>query len=195
MEREVSPQKETVMKKSLTIIGALAAASCAGLAWAGHIQSSRYFVPSPSMEPTFQFQSQVAVDTGHYKKPGQVKRGDVVIYSLSQTPHGAPFIKRVVGLPGDRVRLFGTSVWVNGHQLPHTLQSRSSHALVFREASGTTSYTVEYQPKPAAPARREATVTVPQGAFFVIGDNRDNSYDSRDYGAIAFTAITAKAVP
>ncbi len=183
------------MKKSLTIIGALAAASCAGLAWAGHIQSSRYFVPSPSMEPTFPFQSRVTVEKSHYKEPGQVKRGDVVIYSLSLASHEAPLIKRVVGLPGDCVRLSGTSAWVNGHQLPHTLQSRSSHALVFREASGTTFYTVEYQPKPAAPARREATVTVPHGAFFVMGDNRDNSYDSRDYGAVAFTAITAKAVP
>jgi len=104
-------------------------------------------------------------------------------------------IKRVIGLPGDHVRLYGTSIWINGQPLPHTPVRQTADAQVFQESSRGASYTVAYQRTPQSSLKRAVTIAVPQNTIFVLGDNRDDAYDSRYLGPLPFASIVGKQVP
>jgi len=100
---------------------------------------------------------------------------DVVIFEAPKN-EDYDYIKRIVGLPGDRVKVQGGKVYVNGQ-----LYDESGYLDVrIRTHSG-------------AYAREGLTTTVPPGSYFVIGDNRDNSSDSRDWGPVPFENIVGKA--
>jgi signal peptidase I len=88
---------------------------------------------------------------------GQPQRGDVVVFQ-NPSGHGPDFVKRIIGLPGEQVEIRGKAVYINGRLL--------------RQAWG------RHTPYPAA-GDNFGPVRVPPGQYFVMGDNRDNSYDSR----------------
>lgn len=183
--------------KHSLVAGTLIVAAFAVVAAAGcqaHTQTQQYVVPSPSMEPTLPLQSTVSVQKHPYASVAQVQRGDVIVCTTPKLGQ-ALLIKRVIGLPGDHVRLYGTSIWINGQPLPHTPVRQTADAQVFQESSQSVSYTVAYQRTPQSSLKRAVTIAVPQNTVFVLGDNRDDAYDSRYLGPLPFASIVGKQVP
>jgi signal peptidase I len=111
-----------------------------------------------------------------------IRRGDVVVFKYPEEPD-RDFIKRVIGLPGETLELRHKQVYIDGRPLDepyvHFLVPPSSHAQEFA------AYDVreEYGP-----------VTVPPGHYFVMGDNRDNSQDSRYWGFLPRDYVKGKAL-
>jgi len=114
-------------------------------------------VKGSSMEPCLHDGDRLVVDRVSYSL-ADVQRGDVVVLRYPRNP-AVDFVKRVVALPGDRVEMHGGTLFVNGAP---------------RDAYG------------CIPDRQElALLTVPGGNYFVLGDNRPISCDSRDFGLVA----------
>jgi signal peptidase I len=115
---------------------------------------------------------------------GSVKRLDIVVFKYPEEPE-RDFIKRVIGLPGDTVELRSKKVYVNGQPLDepyvHFLEGPSHGA----EGAEVTSFDVR---------ERYGPVTVPPDQYFVMGDNRDNSQDSRYWGFLRRDYIKGKAL-
>jgi signal peptidase I len=115
---------------------------------------------------------------------GTVKRDDVVVFKYPEEPD-RDFIKRVIGLPGETVEVREKKVYVNGKPLDepfvHFLEPISDTSQ-FREV---TSFDVR---------ERYGPVTVPANQYFVMGDNRDNSQDSRYWGFLPRDYIKGKAL-
>ena len=154
-----------------------------------------YFIPSGSMEPTLLLGSRIPFQLKAYKNIAQVQRGDIVAYTRTDraTGEAVEFFKRVVGLPGDKVQLSGTRISLNGQTLSHVLLRRKGKVTVYQETNGKTSYAVQYGDN-VIPAPAFSTV-VPADQLLCLGDNRDNSYDSRYTGAVPFATIIGKKMP
>ncbi len=110
-----------------------------------------------------------------------IRRGDIVVFKYPDEPQ-RDFIKRVIGLPGETIELRNKKVYVNGQPLsePFVHFLEASH-----EASEVTPFDVR---------ERYGPVQVPQNQYFVMGDNRDNSQDSRYWGFLPRHYIKGKAV-
>jgi signal peptidase I len=154
-------------------------------------------IPSESMENTLLIGDYLLVDklryggggTWNYLMPYRpVRRGDIIVfrYPLNPTQH---FVKRVVGVPGDRVRLINRQVYVNGTSLRenYVVHSSAVHD-VFRDEFPRLNLPVPgldgawwLQMKKLV---EDGELIVPQGSYFVLGDNRDESSDSRYWGFV-----------
>jgi len=99
-----------------------------------------------------------------------IERGDIVVFRYPRDPEKS-YIKRVIGLPGDRIRIDHGQVWVNGRML--------------REP---------YVPAIYRDTRSMAEMTVPEDYYFMMGDHRSISSDSREFGPVARDLIYGKAV-
>ena len=145
-------------------------------------------IPSGSMKETLQIGDHILVNKFIYgiKLPyiqstlipiTQPQRDDIVVFEFPEDKD-KDFIKRVVGIAGDVVEVRNKKVWVNG---------------VLQEGS----YIVNSDPhiflKSLQPRDNFGPVTVPEHALFVMGDNRDHSYDSRYWGFVDLKAIKGKA--
>ena len=110
-----------------------------------------------------------------------IERGDVVVFKYPDEPE-RDFIKRVIGLPGDTLELRNKKVYVNGQGLDepyvHFLEPAS-------QAQEVTSFDVR---------ERYGPVRVPDGQYFVMGDNRDNSQDSRYWGFLPRHYVKGRAL-
>jgi signal peptidase I len=110
-----------------------------------------------------------------------IRRGDIVVFKYPDEPD-RDFIKRVIGLPGDTLELRNKKVFVNGQPLDepyvHFLETPSN-------AEEVTSFDVR---------ERYGPVKVPDAQYFVMGDNRDNSQDSRYWGFLPREFIKGKAL-
>ena len=145
------------------------------------------------------------------KRFGEVRRGDIIVFKFPKDPK-VTYLKRVIGLPGDDVQLKGRAVWVNGQPLPeqHVMVKLDSPAL---------SLLPEIRVEPPPPGARyrvyfdaeqePAEMTtgpfgemyglatpakVPPDSFFVLGDCRDNSMDSRYWGFVPRANVVAKPI-
>lgn len=164
-------------------------------------------VPTGSMKPTIQEGDRVVVNKLAYDlkvpfttvnifKWDNPKRGDIVV--LFSPQGGTRLVKRVVALPGDRVELRENQLFVNG------LPARQSETRGVSDEQGTPVYILDedlfghqhkMQVTPGITAMRDwGPETVPAGHYFVLGDNRDNSHDSRFLGPIERRRIVGKAV-
>src|SRR6266545_5028726 len=116
---------------------------------------------------------------------GSLKRNDVVVFKYPEEPD-RDFIKRVIGLPGETVELREKKVYINGTPLNepyvHFLQQTRNGGSEFNEV---TSFDVR---------ERYGPVTVPPNQYFVMGDNRDNSQDSRYWGFLTRELVKGKAL-
>jgi signal peptidase I len=130
-------------------------------------------------------------------KLGQPARGDVVVFRLPSDP-STNYIKRLVGLPGDHVTVREKRVWVNGELQPVTMDGvyegfGHTGAQLAVEQLGTVPHRVLYIPgRPSY----DFDDVVPAGHYFFMGDNRDNSRDSRfpEVGFVAEELVVGKAV-
>lgn len=128
------------------------------------------------------------------------RRGDIVVFI---SPHdGKRLVKRVVGVAGDTVELRNNRLLLNGEPLAYEVVSDAERALLAPTLPETWPLAIEQLPghphpvlsKPASAAMRNfATVTIPAGSVFVMGDSRDDSFDSRFFGPVERSRILGKA--
>lgn len=127
-----------------------------------------FYIPSGSMEPTLMINDRILVAKFLYRfQP--VARGDVIVFRYPLNPQ-RDFVKRVMGLPGERAQLKEGVVYVNGQRV-------SEKGYTIMPDFGN------YGP-----------VVVPRGDYFVLGDNRNNSEDSRFFGYVPRANIIGKAI-
>ncbi|NNC23040.1 signal peptidase I [Salinisphaera sp. USBA-960] len=168
-------------------------------------------IPSKSMVPTLlvgdfvlaeKFAYGLRLPVTHTKilSTGEPQRGDVMLFRYPENP-AANYIKRVVGLPGDTVTYKNDQLYVNGKKVARTKKGtyRGPNASVRRPMTlfseklpGSTN------PHPilhivTRGGLNQKTVTVPEGKYFVMGDNRDNSDDSRDWGFVPAHNLVGRA--
>ena len=150
---------------------ALAAWMIGLLPWETWLKSQvrSFKIPSSSMEPTL-----LVGDRIWAKRADILARGDLIVFHPPDRPH-IDYIKRVIGLPGEQLRIKEQIVYVGGQPLVEP-------------------YTIHSDPFSRAPGRDDfGPITVPAGCYFVMGDNRDNSRDSRSFGPVPETNIFGRA--
>jgi signal peptidase I len=126
-------------------------------------------VEGTSMMPGLEDQERIFVNKFVYRwEP--IQRGDIVVFRYPRDTSKS-YIKRVIGVAGDRVRIQNGQVYVNGEALDE-----------------------DYVPSDYADARSYGEVVVPPNSFFVLGDHRTMSNDSRDFGTVNDRFIYGKAV-
>ena len=126
-------------------------------------------VEGTSMLPGLQDQERIFINKFVYKLEA-INRGDIVVFHYPFDPSKS-YIKRVIASSGDRVRIIEGQVYVNGHPLKE-----------------------RYVPGEYFDYRSMTEITVPQHSYFVLGDHRSLSNDSRDFGPVDETYIYGKAV-
>jgi signal peptidase I len=129
--------------------------------------SERIRVESISMQPTLYPGDYVIVNKLAYRFKGNPDRGDVIVFRYPPNPEAIPYIKRVIGLPGDRIHVANGKVYVNDQSV--------------------------IEPYLVVPTNRGGDWTVPAGQLFVMGDNRNNSSDSRSWGYVPLENIIGRA--
>ena len=154
-------------------------------------------IPSESMENTLLIGDYLLVDKLRYGGGGiwdhimpyrPIHRGDIVVFHYPVNP-SQHFVKRVVGIPGDRVRLIHGEVHVNGATLkePYVRHSSQIRDLYRDEFPRLNTYAPEVTSKWWVEMRKmveDGELIVPEGNYFVLGDNRDESLDSRYWGFV-----------
>jgi signal peptidase I len=166
-------------------------------------------IPTGSMIPTLNIGDFIVVNKFAYglRLPvtgtriidiGEPKRGDVMVFIPPHDPNY--FIKRVIGLPGDHIRYENNIVYVNGEPLPQEQIGvlREKGVMLSRETVGGVThdiYTVATQrfSRSYDWLQPEGAV-IPEGQYFMMGDNRDNSLDSRYWGPASEARVVGKAV-
>jgi signal peptidase I len=118
-----------------------------------------------------------------YRLPSlrQPHRGDIIVFKYPQDEK-RDFIKRIVGIPGDTVQVRGQQVFINGRPLDESYVRRSQSALGQTGSPSFCGYAYACEP-----------LVVPTDSYFVMGDNRDNSQDSRYWGFVKRDKIKGKA--
>jgi signal peptidase I len=155
-----------------------------------------YVVPTGSMENTVLIGDHLIVDRLVYAEPGPVsryllpysgvQRGDIIVFAYPLDPKQA-YVKRAIGLPGDRIRIVDKVVYVNGRPLEEPYKrvlpfSRSAFADHFPARLDVQLYPRGQEM--LARHVRDGELVVPDGHYFALGDNRDNSDDSRFWGLV-----------
>ncbi len=168
------------------------------------------WVPSGSMKPTIMEGDLVFVNKLAYdlKVPftywrlaqwDQPRHGDIVVFFSPKD--GTRLVKRVVGFPGDTIEMKNNVLWLNGRQMNYDVVQPNAfvreiyedpRAVVARERTEDGSHWV--MALPSRPALRSfGPVVVPEGKYFMMGDSRDNSFDSRFFGLVDRRVIVGKA--
>ncbi len=179
-----------------------------------------YKVPTGSLEPTVmpgdfiavnQFAYGVKFPIGNYKMiaTGEPKRGDIVLFHYPPDPK-VIYVKRLIGEPGDRIEYKNKVLYINGKKQPQHLVG---HDFDYGDGPGQTAPVDVYQEnldgvwhnifqRPGSTdggfdmqsdAQGDFSYTVPKGMYFMMGDNRDNSADSRYFGAVPENYIIGQA--
>jgi signal peptidase I len=137
-----------------------------------------FTIPSGAMQPTLLVGDYVMVDKSAYRSRAP-RRGDVVVFAYPPDER-RDFIKRVVALPGEQVLIRGNQVYVNCTPLQEPYVKLDSS---FRSPPGYCGYAYGCEP-----------ITVPHDSYFMMGDNRDNSQDSRYWGFVKREKLKGRAV-
>ena len=130
-------------------------------------------VQQQSMEPNFHAGDYLISSRQSYKLFGEPQRGDVIVFKselLDDNGNEKNLIKRIIGLPGDVIEITDGYVYVNGEKIQE-----------------------DYLPGQGISGEMDA-ITVPENQLFVMGDNRENSLDSREVGCIPLKEVLGKVV-
>lgn len=167
-EKQPQPKAENPWTEALKTI-ALSAVLAFGIR--SFVAEARY-IPSGSMLPTLQINDRLIIDkiSYNFRNP---ERGDIIVFSptdaLKQQNFKDAFIKRLIGLPGDKVEVKDGKVFLNNQPLKENyIEERPNYNF--------------------------GPVTVPPNQFLVLGDNRNNSYDSHYWGFVPRDRIIGRAV-
>lgn len=180
-----------------------------------HFVIEPFKIPSASMVPTllvgdfifvnkFKYGFQIPFKAKRFVKFKDPKRGEVIVF-IYPKDEKKDFIKRVIGVEGDKINMKGNVVYVNGEPVgmirkgTYTFKSRTGGFLekgdLFEEKIGKRKHKVLYtdvgEPNPDF---EFLPTTVPKGHVFVMGDNRDNSLDSRAWGFVPLDNLKGEAL-
>ena len=174
-----SPRRRRRRRRALTetVITILVAVLLAGLVRAFAFQT--FWIPSASMVPTLSVYDRIVVQKAFFSWH-DVREGDIVVFSHPPLDHcGGPqqgdLVKRVIALPGQTIYSSGNSIYIDGRLLAEP-------------------YLPRYDPLGPAIASRQHPYRVPPGDFYLLGDNRAISCDSRYWGPITGSSIVGKVV-
>ena len=145
-------------------------------------------IPSGSMEPTLEIGDHLLVNKFIYgiKIPftsinlfpwRSPQRGDVIVFIYPLEPN-KDFIKRVIGVEGDTVSIVNNKLYINGVEAPDPHAVYSKNTILLGDLQNLDNF---------------GPVTVPKGSLFVLGDNRDRSFDSRFWGCVPLKDVLGKA--
>lgn len=127
--------------------------------------TARIQVRSVSMQPTLYEKDYVLVNKLAFRL-GEPQRGDIIVFNPPLAGETEPYIKRIIGLPGDTITIGNGQVTVNGAVLQEPYLNTASNG--------------------------SGTWVIPEGHLFVMGDNRNNSSDSRQWGMVSLEAVLGK---
>lgn len=175
-----------------------------GVGYALHVRSNlfeAFRIPAVSMRPTIGVNDRILVDKTAYTGAGP-QRGDVVVFHPPTGEWRSHYVKRIVALGGDTVSMRNGDLYVNGQRLrrepvrPDALgqdAASMSQSPIRWEYNGTVRYRI--LPAIAVPPKQFdfAEVAVPKHHAFVLGDNRSESVDSRQFGPIPYAATIGRA--
>jgi signal peptidase I len=136
-----------------------------------------YKIPAGSMLPTILIGDHLFVDKRSYKTQ-DIAHEDLIIFPFPKKPEN-DYIKRVIGLPGDEIEIRNKQLYLN-----KVLQKQKF--AIYKDQ--------RILPQADSPRDNFGPVTVPEGSVFVLGDNRDNSYDSRFWGFVPIDTVKGKVV-
>ncbi len=187
--------------------------SDAGTGWVGTVQSlivtvviavfvitfivQAFQIPSESMQNTLLIGDYLLVDKAHFGPAGiwnwlipyeKIKRGDIIVFRYPVNP-AQHFVKRVIGIPGDHIRIVNKQVLVNGRAVrePYVVHSQSG-MVPFRDDFPNGDVGPEHLggtwPRELQRLTEDGQLIVPENCYFAMGDNRDESYDSRYWGFV-----------
>jgi signal peptidase I len=200
----MSPEKKSLLLKDIRQLVLMAAVILTGRS----VLADWYVVPTGSMKPTIMEGDRVFVWKSAYQfripfsrfrlfKTGVPKRGDVVVV---RNPDGGsvPFVKRLIGLPGDKIELKNEILFVNGQQqavafLPERTGDDGETILLGTESLAGMKHPVRILPERAA-LRTFGPIVVPDDEVFLMGDNRDESRDGRFFGTRPVSDLLGRAV-
>lgn len=179
--------------------------------------ASPYHVPTASMEPTIKVGDRLLANKLAYnlKVPftdivvtswGSPQRGDIIVFKYPRDPD-IDYVKRVVGLPGDKIELIEDILFINGEEQARLsredareflkdIHDNPDHKLLFQEnLKGTNHWVMQNRAefKQMIP-RNWGPEIIPENSLFVMGDNRDNSTDSRMWGTVPLENVRGRAM-
>lgn len=157
-----------------------------------------YVVPSGSMQPTIAEGDRILVNKMAYRLEipftditlmdiAQPKRGDIVVFKSKAAD--MRLIKRLIGLPGDKIAMQDNHLTINGKKLDYQYNQQTNQ--LSEQLDGFRHLVQFVGENPQADSF--ATVTVPQGHYLMLGDNRNNSADSRYYGFVPAEELQGRA--
>lgn len=138
-----------------------------------------YTVKGHSMDYTFADNDKVFI----YKLSNNYERGDEIVFHANETDD---YIKRIIGVPGDTIEVINDVLYVNGQQVDEPYLDQKKKELKSGETL-TPDFNIEY-------LKSTRSKTVPEGTYFVMGDNRPNSTDSRAFGFVKQEHVVGKVV-
>lgn len=145
--------------------------------------ADHYRVPTGSMLPTIQLGDQILTNKMAYDfklpftevsltKTGEPKRGDVMVF-IYPKDESINFVKRVIGLPGETLKIENNRLYINDDEVDESYLPTAARNLIYQH---------------------QFEITIPEDMYFVMGDNRENSLDSRYWGFVPRKNVKGKAI-
>jgi len=170
-------------------------------------------VPTGSMKPTIlegdviwenklAYDLQIPFTDISLMRIGEPERGDIIVFTSAKADKR--LIKRLVGLPGDTIEVKNNQLFLNGERAEYTSLNdetlepkrkidRETGVIALEKINGEKPHVIQVKPSEYNPLKNFDKITVPEDHYFFMGDNRDNSADSRYYGFIPRSEIRGHA--
>ncbi len=173
-----------------------------------------YVVPTGSMEPTLKtgdrlyalkcaYDLRIPMTNKILFRTGSVKRGDVILFQAPRTPE-ITYVKRAVGLPGDKLAFRDGALYINGQEVQksifpnrdvmYDIDMKELKTLYLEQLGDKKHYVILINENSQSASRFMDEIQIPEGYLFAVGDNRDQSYDSRAWGFVPLENLKGKAM-
>ncbi len=160
-----------------------------------------YTVPTGSMQPTIAIGDRILVDKTAYQlrlpysdviltEFSEPQVGDIIVFNDDES--GDRLIKRVIAKAGDKIAMQNNRIYVNGNKIAVKISRKTDDVIELNENLSGKNHLIQWLPNRPA-LRTFSTYTVPDDELFVMGDNRDNSKDSRYIGPVKISKVLGRA--